>query len=194
MEDIQLLGEHVLLVPLKDSHLEGLYLAGQFQEIWTYTSAKIRSIEDMKQYIKQALYEKINGTQYPFVIIEKKTNQIIGSTRFLDIDCQQKRLEIGFTWLTPTKWRTPINTECKYLLLKFAFEQLSVNRVQIKTDHENKRSQAAIERLGAKKEGILRNHMIRPNGTIRNTVIYSIIDSEWSDVKLRLEGLLIRQM
>ncbi|MGG0662791.1 GNAT family protein [Viridibacillus arvi] len=194
MEDIQLLGEHVLLVPLKDSHLEGLYLAGQFQEIWTYTSAKIRSIEDMKQYIKQALYEKIYGTQNPFVIIEKKTNQIIGSTRFLDIDCQQKRLEIGFTWLTPTKWRTPINTECKYLLLKFAFEQLSVNRVQIKTDHENKRSQAAIERLGAKKEGILRNHMIRPNGTIRNTVIYSIIDSEWSDVKLRLEGLLIRQM
>ncbi|MGE7922699.1 GNAT family N-acetyltransferase [Viridibacillus arvi] len=192
MEDIQLLGEHVLLVPLKDSHLEGLYLAGQFQEIWTYTSAKIRSIEDMKQYIKQALNEKINGTQNPFVIIEKKTNQIIGSTRFLDIDCQHKRLEIGFTWLTPTKWRTPINTECKYLLLKFAFEQLSVNRVQIKTDHENKRSQAAIERLGAKKEGILRNHMIRPNGTIRNTVIYSIIDSEWSDVKLRLEGLLIQ--
>ncbi|MGE7769500.1 GNAT family N-acetyltransferase [Viridibacillus arvi] len=194
MEDIQLLGEHVLLVPLKDSHLEGLYLAGQFQEIWTYTSAEIRSIEDMKQYIKQALNEKINGTQNPFVIIEKKTNQIIGSTRFLDIDCQHKRLEIGFTWLTPTKWRTPINTECKYLLLKFAFEQLSVNRVQIKTDHENKRSQAAIERLGAKKEGILRNHMIRPNGTIRNTIIYSIIDSEWSDVKLRLEGLLIRQM
>lgn len=192
MEDIQLLGEHVLLVPLKDSHLEGLYLAGQFQEIWTYTSAKIRSIEDMKQYIKQALNEKINGTQNPFVIIEKKTNQIIGSTRFLDIDCQHKRLEIGFTWLTPTKWRTPINTECKYLLLKFAFEQLSVNRVQIKTDHENKRSQAAIERLGAKKEGILRNHMIRPNGTIRNTVIFSIIDSEWSDVKLHLEGLLIQ--
>lgn len=192
MEDIQLLGEHVLLVPLKDSHLEGLYLAGQFQEIWTYTSAEIRSIEDMKQYIKQALNEKINGTQNPFVIIEKKTNQIIGSTRFLDIDCQHKRLEIGFTWLTPTKWRTPINTECKYLLLKFAFEQLSVNRVQIKTDHENKRSQAAIERLGAKKEGILRNHMIRPNGTIRNTIIYSIIDSEWSDVKLRLEGLLIQ--
>lgn len=192
MEDIQLLGEHVLLVPLKDSHLEGLYLAGQFQEIWTYTSAEIRSIEDMKQYLKQALNEKINGTQNPFVIIEKKTNQIIGSTRFLDIDCQHKRLEIGFTWLTPTKWRTPINTECKYLLLKFAFEQLSVNRVQIKTDHENKRSQAAIERLGAKKEGILRNHMIRPNGTIRNTIIYSIIDSEWSDVKLRLEGLLIQ--
>ncbi|QOV10609.1 GNAT family N-acetyltransferase [Viridibacillus arvi] len=192
MEDIQLLGEHVLLVPLKDSHLEGLYLAGQFQEIWTYTSAEIRSIEDMKQYIKQALNEKINGTQNPFVIIEKKTNQIIGSTRFLDIDCQHKRLEIGFTWLTPTKWRTPINTECKYLLLKFAFEQLSVNRVQIKTDHENKRSQAAIERLGAKKEGILRNHMIRPNGTIRNTIIYSIIDTEWSDVKLRLEGLLIQ--
>lgn len=192
MEDIQLLGEHVLLVPLNDSHLEGLYLAGQFQEIWTYTSAEIRSIEDMKQYIKQALNEKINGTQNPFVIIEKKTNQIIGSTRFLDIDCQHKRLEIGFTWLTPTKWRTPINTECKYLLLKFAFEQLSVNRVQIKTDHENKRSQAAIERLGAKKEGILRNHMIRPNGTIRNTIIYSIIDSEWSDVKLRLEGLLIQ--
>ncbi|MGE7931873.1 GNAT family N-acetyltransferase [Viridibacillus arvi] len=192
MEDIQLLGEHVLLVPLKDSHLEGLYLAGQFQEIWTYTSAKIRSIEDMKQYIKQALNEKINGTQNPFVIIEKKINQIIGSTRFLDIDCQHKRLEIGFTWLTPTKWRTPNNTECKYLLLKFAFEQLSVNRLQIKTDHENKRSQAAIERLGAKKEGILRNQMIRPNGTIRNTVIYSIIDSEWSDVKLRLEGLLIQ--
>lgn len=122
----------------------------------------------------------------------KKTNQIIGSTRFLDIDYQQKRLEIGFTWITPTKWRTPINTECKYLLLKYAFEQLSVNRVQIKTDHENKRSQAAIERLGAKKEGILRNHMIRSNGTIRNTVVYSIIDSEWSDVKLRLEGLLIQ--
>ncbi|MBK3497426.1 GNAT family N-acetyltransferase [Viridibacillus sp. YIM B01967] len=190
MEETRLKGKKTLLVPLEESHVEGLYVAGQFQEIWTYMTTTINSREDMKNYVQQALHEKENGTQIPFVIVEKKTGQIIGSTRFSDIDCKQKRLEMGFTWLTPAKWRTPINTECKYLLLEYAFEQLKLNRVQIKTDHENIRSQAAIERIGAKKEGILRNHMIRSNGTIRHTVMYSIIDSEWVDVKLHLEELL----
>jgi len=114
----------------------------------------------------------------------------VGSTRFLNISIQNRNLEIGSTWLSPTVWRTRINTECKYLLLKHCFETLGTIRVQLKTDSRNVRSQRSIERLGAVKEGVLRNHMIMPDGYLRDSVVYSIIDKEWVQVKNKLESML----
>jgi RimJ/RimL family protein N-acetyltransferase len=128
----------------------------------------------------------------PFVIIDKESQKIVGSTRFYDISVPNKGLEIGSTWLTPAMWRTSVNTECKYLLLKHCFETIGTIRVQFKTDSRNIRSQRAIERLGAVKEGVLRNHMILPDDYVRDSVYYSIIDREWPVVKLRLERFIVQ--
>ena len=129
---------------------------------------------------------------FPFAIIDRASGTLVGSTRYYDISQTNRSLEIGSTWLTPRAWRTAVNTECKYLLLKHCFESLGTIRVQLKTDSRNLRSQKAIERLGASKEGILRNHMILPNGYIRDSVYYSIIEQEWPAIKGRLEGMLGR--
>ncbi|RIX51521.1 N-acetyltransferase [Paenibacillus nanensis] len=172
---------------MRHEHGEGLYEAGNFPEIWTVTQGRIASLEDSIAYIQKAL--EIPGA-LPFVIIDQASSRIIGGTRFYDISAQNRSLEIGSTWLTPSAWRTKVNTECKYLLLKHCFETLGTIRVQLKTDLRNERSQRAIERLGASKEGVLRNHMILPDGYIRDSVYYSILDREWPDVKRRLEGYL----
>ncbi len=116
----------------------------------------------------------------------------MGETRYLTIEPTNRGLEIGWTWLSPEIQRTGVNTECKYLLMRHAFEQLGAIRVQLKTHHNNIRSQRAIERLGAVKEGVLRNHMIMPDGSYRHSVYYSVIESEWPSVKSRLEGLMVR--
>ena len=131
------------------------------------------------------------GMEYPFVILDAQTNQIVGATKLMDISESHQRGEIGFTWLTPKYWRTHINTSCKFLLLQYCFEQLGWQRVQIKTDHENKQSQKAIERIGATFEGILRNHMIRKDGTTRHTYMYSIISEVWPDVQAHLIKLMV---
>ncbi|WP_152392845.1 GNAT family N-acetyltransferase [Paenibacillus guangzhouensis] len=180
-------GSKVELVPMAYEHSIGLYEAGRYPEIWALTQGRISSLQDAGEYVRKALESPGN---LPFVIIERASGQIVGSTRFYDISLTNRSLEIGSTWLTPTMWRTPINTECKYLLLKHAFETLGTIRVQLKTDSRNVRSQRAIERLGAIREGILRNHMILPDGYIRDSVYYSILDKEWPAVKLRLEGYL----
>lgn len=184
---VSLRGSIVELVPMRHEHGEGLYEAGNYPDIWTVTQGRIASLEDSKAYIQKAL--EIPGA-LPFVIIDRVSSRIIGSTRFYDISAQNRSLEIGSTWLTPSVWRTKVNTECKYLLLKHCFETLGTIRVQLKTDLRNERSQRAIERLGASKEGVLRNHMILPDGYIRDSVYYSILDREWPDVKRRLEGYL----
>lgn len=124
------------------------------------------------------------------MIYDKQLDQIVGSTSFLSISIPNRNLEIGYTWLTPTVWRTRVNTECKYLLLKHCFETLKTIRVQLKTDRRNVRSQRAIERIGAIKEGTLRNQMIMPDGYLRDSVLYSIIDQEWASVKRKLERML----
>ncbi|MBH5318527.1 GNAT family N-acetyltransferase [Paenibacillus sp. GSMTC-2017] len=182
-----LTGSKVQLVPIEPSHAEGLFKAGNFPDIWTLTRGRIDSLESADQYVKTALEQK---NAIPFVIVDRVSQQIIGTTRLFEISLLNKSLEIGSTWLTPAVWRTSVNTECKYLLLKHCFETMGLIRVQIKTDSRNVRSQRAIERLGATKEGVLRNHMILPDGYIRHSVYYSIIDSEWHEVKLRLEQYL----
>jgi RimJ/RimL family protein N-acetyltransferase len=184
MIPVVLTGKKVKLIPLELKHSECLYEAGRYPDIWTFTQGRINSLEDSRKYICKALEQK---NAIPFAIVDQESQKIVGSTRFYDISVQNSGLEIGSTWLSPAMWRTSVNTECKYLLLKHCFETIGAIRVQIKTDSRNVRSQRAIERLGAVKEGILRNHMILPDGYVRDSVYYSIIDREWPEVKLRLE-------
>ncbi|MFG3434976.1 GNAT family N-acetyltransferase [Lysinibacillus fusiformis] len=190
MEFIALENEIVKLKPLELNDLSGILEAASYPKIWSHMSTTIEKMVDVNNFVENALLMRRNKTEFPFVIVDKKTGEIIGSTRFMDIDDTHQRVEIGTTWLTPAYWRTAINTNCKYLLLQYCFETLHLQRVQIKTDHENSQSQKAIERIGATKEGVLRNHMIRKDGTTRHTVMYSITLEEWPQVKIHLNQLL----
>jgi RimJ/RimL family protein N-acetyltransferase len=186
----ELIGEKVRIVPMERNHIQGLYKSGSERLIWNHLSKKICTLDDMKSFVEEALYKKETGDEFPFVVLHCNNNKIIGSTRFLDISNENKGLEIGYTWYNPSVWGTHINTECKYLLLKYCFETLQFIRVQFKTDERNYRSQKAIEKIGGVKEGILRNHMIRKDETFRNSVFYSIIESDWVSVKNKLEHIL----
>lgn len=193
IEPVILTGQVVRLEPLQMKHTTDLYQAAQDPAIWTYMSIPpISSRNEMEQVIVTALHEQEQGVSLPFAIIDLAQNRVVGSTRYLDIKPYHRGLEIGWTWLAPSVQRTGINTECKYLLLRHAFEVCGAIRVQLKTHHMNFKSQRAIERLGAFKEGTLRNHMIMPDSSYRHTVFYSIIDSEWPSVKAGLEAKMQR--
>lgn len=184
-------GQHVRLVPPDLKYVDDLVEAAKPNEIWEFiATAPGQSREEMQAWMHEAIRETQNGTRIWFIIIRTSDERAIGATSFMDIHPKDRGMEIGGTWITTSAWRTPINTECKYLLLKHAFETLGCLRVQLKTDSRNVRSQRAIERLGAVKEGILRKHMITRTGYVRDTVMYSIIDTEWQDVKKRLEEFL----
>jgi RimJ/RimL family protein N-acetyltransferase len=142
----------------------------------------------MEHWISKALKGLKAGTALAFVIVDLATQRIVGSTRYFDFSQRNRGVEIGSTWLSPSVWRTGVNTECKYLLLRHAFETLEMIRVQLKTHHLNVRSQNAIERIGATREGVLRNHVIMPDGSYRHSVYFSIIESEWPQVKANLEA------
>ncbi|HET7578901.1 MAG TPA: GNAT family protein [Bacillales bacterium] len=189
IQPVELTGKRAKLIPMEQIHVKELYEAGNDKNIW-YMPMDIKTPEDMEQLVENALRDRRNGSAFPFVIMDQDSGKIVGSTRFLDISAANRGLEIGWTWLSPTVWRTRINTECKYLLLQDGFESLKTIRVQLKTDERNIRSQKAIQRLGAVKEGTLRNHRILRDGYYRNTVYFSIIDSEWPQVKKRLLGFL----
>ncbi|KAB2332291.1 GNAT family N-acetyltransferase [Cytobacillus depressus] len=190
MESIILENEIVCLKEMEENDADGVFEASQDELIWKHMTLNIAIKEDAVEFVQKALILKEKGIEFPFVIIDKRTKQIIGSTRFLDLHMEHKRLEIGYTWLNPKYWRTKTNTNCKYLLLEYCFEKLNLRRVQLKTDHENFRSQQAIERIGGIKEGILRNHMIRQDGTARHSVMYSITQEEWPVVKKNLQQLI----
>ena len=183
-------GAHVRLEPLVKEHLAGLAAVGLDEELWRWIPTPVRTQEEMAAYIEAALNEQERGLALPFAIIEKATGRAIGSTRYANIDRMHHRVEIGWTWVARDWQRTPMNTEAKYLLLRHAFETLGCMRVELKTDSLNERSRAAILRLGAREEGIFRNHMITASGRVRHTVYFSIIDSEWPAVKARLEAKL----
>jgi N-acetyltransferase len=189
VEPCILTGKIVRLEPLQAKHAEDLFLAGQEREMWLYMSTNPSvSREAMAQWIAETLRLQQAGECLPFAIIDLATGRAIGSTRYLAIVPKDYGLEIGWTWLDPAVRRSGVNTECKYLLLTHAFEVLQAIRVQLKTDSRNLRSQTAIERIGGIKEGVLRNHMIMPDGYRRHTVYYSILDSEWPTVKAGLEA------
>lgn len=190
LEPAVLEGVRVRLVPLAREHAAGIYEAAQAEEIWAYMPYAIDSLEMAEHFVEETLKRVEQGLDLAFVVIDKETEQIIGSTRYLDISLPNKGLEIGWTWYHPSVWRSRVNTECKYLLLRHAFETLNFLRVQIKTDNRNVRSQNAIARLGAVREGVLRNHMVLGSGYVRDTVFFSVIDREWPEVKAKLEGFL----
>jgi N-acetyltransferase len=191
---ITLEGQAVRLEPLSLAHHAQLCEAGLDFELWHWTTQNVRTPADMRAYIEQALSEKARGTSLPFATIDLASGKVIGSTRYLNIDVANLRVEIGATWLAKNWQRTAANTEAKYLMLRHAFEEFGCIRVELKTDSLNQRSRDAILRLGAKEEGTLRNHMLTWTGRIRHTVYFSIIDSEWPEVKARLEEMLARKV
>jgi len=192
IQPITLEGRMVRLEPLRLSHHAQLCEAGLDFDLWRWTPQNVRTAEDMRAYIEEALAEQSRGTSLPFATLDPASGKAIGSTRYLNIDASNLRVEIGATWLARKWQRTGANTEAKYLMLRHAFEKLACARVEFKTDSLNQTSREAILRLGAKEEGLLRNHMLTWTGRIRHTVYYSIIDSEWPEVKARLEERLAR--
>jgi RimJ/RimL family protein N-acetyltransferase len=188
---VTLNGKSVRLEPLSEDHAKELASAGKDSSIWAYMLYGTPiTYESMLSWVKDLLARRDSGNDLPFAVVHLASGKVVGATRYLDMHPDHKGLEIGGTWYSVEFQRTSVNTECKYLLLKYAFENLGCIRVQLKTDLRNIRSQIAIERLGAVKEGVLRNHMITPEGVIRDSVYYSILDSEWINVKKKLEELL----
>lgn len=188
---VTLFGKFVRLEPLSLDHVAGLAAIGRDESIWQYMLyGSITSEADMRAWVQEILQRQAGGTDQPFAVIHAESGSLAGATRYLEIRVEHRALEIGGTWYGLEYQRTAVNTESKYLLLRHAFESLGAVRVQFKTDLRNVRSQKAIERLGAVREGVLRNHMITPEGILRHSVYYSIIDSEWPGVKTRLEGML----
>ncbi|WP_057762729.1 GNAT family N-acetyltransferase [Cytobacillus praedii] len=188
--DVILHGNTISLIPLEIVHNEELFEALKNPEVWKYTWREVHSIEDMNEIISTAIHNKKEGTQIPFIIKSKATGKIVGSTRIGDIDIVNRNVEIGWTWITPELWRSPVNTESKLLMLQYCFEVLKVYRVQFSVSGLNIRSQKAIERLGAIKEGTFRKHRVKKDGTIHDNVYYSILDTEWDKVKDHLIFLL----
>lgn len=191
IQPIILSGRAVRLDPLSESHVSQLYVAGEDESIWRYMRyGIIQSEPQMGKWVNELLAAQTRGTDLPFVVIHRESGQVIGATRYLEIQQENRSLEIGGTWYAPAYQRTAVNTESKYLLLRHAFETLGCVRVQFKTDLRNERSQKALERIGAVKEGVLRNHMILPDGSLRTSVYYSILEYEWLMVKIALEEML----
>ena len=192
VDPVTLAGRHVRLEPLSLAHEPELCAAGLDPEIWRWTASLVRTPADLRAYIETALAWQRQGTALPFAIIATASGRAVGSTRYANIDRANRRLEIGWTWLARAAQRTPINTEAKYLLLRHAFETLDCIRVEFKTDALNERSRAALLRIGAKEEGILRSHVITATGRVRDSVYYSILAAEWPEVKAGLEAKLAR--
>jgi len=186
IEPIVLEGESVILAPLKLDYLDDLWKAAAHDSLWLWTMDIIKIKDDLQRYVETALSEFERKVSLPFVTIEKSSNTIIGSTRFGNIDMKNRKAEIGWTWINPRWQRTQVNTETKFLMLRHAFEIWQCVRVELKTDALNEKSRNAILRIGAKEEGILRRHLITDAGRFRDTVYFSIIDSEWQTVKATL--------
>jgi len=171
---------------MRIDHLPALCKAGLEPSLWGRTTALVKDESDMERYVRTALADQALGMAVPFVTIDRKTDTVVGSTRFANIDTRNRRAEIGWTWVNPEWQRTVINTEAKLLMLTHAFDVWKCIRVELKTDSNNKKSRAAIKRIGGVEEGILRNHMIRENGIFRHSVYFSIIDDEWEAVRADL--------
>lgn len=180
-------GRHVRLEPLTPAHEEALIAAAADGELWNSTVTIVPGRAEMAAYINAALEAQSRGIELPFVIVSKSSGQVVGTTRLYFIDGENRHVEIGYTWLAASAQRTAVNTEAKLLLLTHAFETWRCIRVAFITDVLNRRSRAALVRLGAKEEGVLRNHLIMLGGRYRDSVCFSIIEAEWPEVKARLE-------
>ena len=193
VKPIILQGKYVRLEPMSEAHSPALAEIGVGQPFWDFmVYGRMETADDMREWVQDILARAEKGTDVPFVAIHFDSGRVAGASRYMNIMPNDRGLEIGGTWYGADYQRTVVNTECKYLLLQHAFEKLGCIRVQLKTDLRNERSQRAIERIGAVKEGVLRNHMILPDGHYRHSVYYSILDTEWPQVKKRLEEMMNR--
>ncbi len=191
VKPVTLTGKFVRLEPLSEAHVPGLTAVGMNDEIWRWLPYGVMKNEDgIRRLGAEILHRAASGADRPFAVIHLASGRVAGATRYMDIHPKDYALEIGGTWYGVEFQRTAVNTEAKYLLLRNAFENLKCIRVQIKTDLRNERSQKAIERIGAVREGVLRNSMIMPDDYYRSSVYYSILDNEWPAVKARLEGMM----
>lgn len=192
--DISILeGDTIALLPLDVSRQDALLTAAKDGILWELWYTSVPSSATINNYLDKALAEKENGQAYPFVVFHKKTKQIIGSTRYYNLQPEHRRLEIGYTWYAKSYQRTRVNTECKYLLLQYAFEIKHCIAVQFMTDWHNIASRNAIARLGAHQDGLLRNHRLNSDGSYRDSVVFSITENEWSGVKKNLTQKLLLQ-
>ncbi len=195
IETVTLTGKTVRLEPLSEAHVPSLAKVALDERIWRYMRyGRVDTVEQLRDWVGEILELQAQGTDLPFAVIDQASGEAIGCTRYLNIDHQNRSLEIGGTWYGLEYQGTLVNTECKYLLLKHAFEALECVRVWLKTDARNLRSQRAIEKLGAVKEGVLRNHMILPDGYIRDSIVYSLLPEEWPQVKQNLEANINKQL
>lgn len=191
-QPITLNGPFVRLEPLTLDHVPALARVGLDPSIWNWIPTPLPDIDAMRAYVKLALDEQRRGLALPFAIVDATTGEVIGSTRFANIDATNRRLEIGWTWLAVSHQRSAANTNAKRLLLGHAFDALGAMRVELKTDALNEKSRNAILRIGATQEGIFRKHLITASGRVRDTVYFSILDTEWPDVRRRLDARLAR--
>jgi len=191
---VKLSSEQVLIRPLTVEDAQGFYLAGQAKELWQWVFPnRCESLDRAKSWIEESLAFQDKGLHVPFVIVDRASGKIIGSTRYCSIRPADRNIEIGFTFISPEFQRTHVNTQAKYLLLKNAFENLGAIRVELRTHEKNRKSRNAILRIGAKFEAVLRNSRILPDGSIRNTALFSITEQEWPEVKAELESKIHQQ-
>jgi len=184
---ITLTGSHIRLEPMRPAHAAALLKAGRDEAIWTWMPARPLTADLMDRWLEKAMRAESQGREYPFVVVRLEDNRVIGSSRYLDVQEDDRTVEIGWTWYARDAWGGVVNPEAKYLLMRHAFDDWRAIRVALKTDINNLHSQAAIKKLGARYEGTLRNQRIRPDGSYRDTVIFSVIESEWPAVKAGLE-------
>ena len=173
----------ITLLPLEKEHLDDLFVASSNKEIWALTSVDYSVKDVFYPNFNKALTDRDNGIAYPFIIVHNESDTIIGTTRLLEIHPNDRKIEIGVTWIGKEFWGTTINLECKLLLLEYCFETLKANRVQFRAKDNNLRSRRAIEKIGGILEGVLRKDKVEANGVPRNTAFYSILNDEWSNVK-----------
>jgi RimJ/RimL family protein N-acetyltransferase len=186
---ITLEGSTVRLEPIRREHAESFWDAAKdaLDDLFNWIPYPMRTLEDFERVVDKAFHEQERGESVVFTTVERRSGHVVGSTRFMNIDRGNRRVEIGSTWIAPAWQRTAVNTEAKYLMLRHAFEVWKCIRVELKTDALNQKSRSAILRIGAKEEGTLRKHLITWTGRVRDTVYFSILDSEWPEVKARLE-------
>ncbi|HEU5280419.1 MAG TPA: GNAT family protein [Gammaproteobacteria bacterium] len=184
-----LIGQHITLEPLNEAHRDALRETANDPAIWSHMATSALG-DNFNPWFDKALQPQLNQESIAYAIRDNANQKIIGSTRFYFIDLKHRRLDIGYTWLHPSVWGTKINLEAKYLMLTFAFETLNINRVEFMVDARNMRSQAAIKKIGAVQEGVLRKHLVLHDGYVRDSVVFSIIKEEWTDVKAMLASKL----
>ncbi len=193
IEPVTFTGSKVIIEPLALEHADGMRAAVKDGELWKLWFTSVPAPENVEEYIRTALNWRENLGAMPFIVRDKESSKIVGCTRYFNVDEVNQRLEIGYTWYSESVQRTSVNTECKYLLLTHAFEKLDAIAVEFRTHWHNHKSRAAIARLGAKQDGVLRNHQKSADGIYRDTVVFSIINLEWPAVKQSLKFKLNNQ-